>query len=630
MFILRNYQTNGVEVMLKQSTGKHGLVLPPGSGKTVMMANYIKQMEDCSILILVHREELVAQTVSKLTAYGIKSGIEKGDLKANPGEIKRLTEKLENRKRRYEARIEDQTDVLAKIPEYQREVEELLRKKNKENNILEARLHKEVDELRLLYSPNSTEFKLNKEAITKKFQREKAATWRINKALVKVIPEKVIASKGAINWNKRKLEELKSFNPEPASVVIASVQSMYEDRLAIWPKDSFDVVIFDEAHHLSAPTWKAISTYFDEAIQFGFSATWNPRENNFNLLFKKEIIEMIEEGWLVKPNYQKIDLRDAEVQPDSPEHDEIILGILKENSAEKAIVFCASVEQSDRLQPLVEKSYSLTSGVPEKERRKAVKDFKDGKLKVLLNYLIVYEGFDDPGATMIIAKMTSDDNVYMQASGRGFRPNQWKSTVKIVDIIVRDGQSTLPTVFGLHKDWEFEDEPFEDAKKAIAYAKEHNLILKLFPNWGFLKLKKVPENYRKVRRANTPYKKVLGDTIKMTSHGSKYAKGVFYGGSNFYSPQASLNLALRERIKHELGFKPVVKIDPSTIPDNQVQLSPEALKKARAASYIKAHWKYNDFLNKMRYWMLKKPLTEAQCNMAISIGEELEKGLSEL
>jgi len=628
MYILRDYQKEAVQKMDAAMPGKHALVLPPGSGKTVVLANYVSQLKDMSILIIVHRDELVSQTFEKLKTYGVKAGLEKGTSRTSLKDLQLLTEKIEKKKARCEARIQKTTEIIAGIPEEKEKIQKNIDERLEKNKVLIEERDEIIEKLKKVLPEKSSEFQQQKDQILKKYKREEASVYRLYKKLNTGIVMKASAATFSKKSNSEKLKELKAIKPEPPTIVVASVQSLHEERLKLWKDDTFDIIIFDEAHHLRAPTWAAISNYFNPSHQFGFSATWKPKENDFNLLFARDIMTMLEEGWLVKPEYHKIDVREQKTLPDSPEHDTILLNILKTNALEKVIVFCASVDQAYRLQPSIPNSFALTCDTSEKDRRLAIENFKKGTLMVLFNYQIVYEGFDDPGATMILAKATPDDNVYLQASGRGFRPNAWKNSVKIFDIIMKDTQSTLPTIFGLHKDWVFEDTPFEDAKKAIAFAKKHELHLKSYPNWGFLKLKKTPEAFRKKNRPRTSYKDVLGGNIAITSYGKKYAKGVGFGGNNFYSPEQALSLVLNEKIKKDLNFKPIKVLDPTTLCNNKVAMDPIALKRMRVAIYIRDYWEYNSFLKQMRFTIRKHPLTESQCDVVLRIGEEIEEELS--
>lgn len=77
---LRPYQIDFVKSILQEySNGVHGVIgeMPTGSGKTICMSRLAKWFvsRDRNVLILVHRDELVKQTSSKLAAMGVPHGI---------------------------------------------------------------------------------------------------------------------------------------------------------------------------------------------------------------------------------------------------------------------------------------------------------------------------------------------------------------------------------------------------------------------------------------------------------------------------------------------------------------------------------------------------------------------------
>jgi len=57
-----------------------------------------------------------------------------------------------------------------------------------------------------------------------------------------------------------------------ASIILASVQTLRTKRLERYPKDHFDLVVVDEAHHASADSYKNILSYFDSKV-LGVTAT---------------------------------------------------------------------------------------------------------------------------------------------------------------------------------------------------------------------------------------------------------------------------------------------------------------------------------------------------------------------
>lgn len=82
---LRSYQTETLEAIAKYWVDGHraAVILPTGAGKTVIFSELCRMLEQSSrarTLILVHREELVTQTVAKLEAMGVTDiGVVKGN-----------------------------------------------------------------------------------------------------------------------------------------------------------------------------------------------------------------------------------------------------------------------------------------------------------------------------------------------------------------------------------------------------------------------------------------------------------------------------------------------------------------------------------------------------------------------
>ena len=75
---LRNYQLDAIDAVRKHWASERtpaAVVLPTGAGKTVVFSALAQQLEADGkrVLILMHREELVQQTVSKLKAVGCQS-----------------------------------------------------------------------------------------------------------------------------------------------------------------------------------------------------------------------------------------------------------------------------------------------------------------------------------------------------------------------------------------------------------------------------------------------------------------------------------------------------------------------------------------------------------------------------
>lgn len=75
---LRSYQTESIAAVIRHwSSGEQraAVILPTGAGKTVIFSDLARQLEARKLrtVVLVHREELVHQTVAKLKAMGCQS-----------------------------------------------------------------------------------------------------------------------------------------------------------------------------------------------------------------------------------------------------------------------------------------------------------------------------------------------------------------------------------------------------------------------------------------------------------------------------------------------------------------------------------------------------------------------------
>ena len=82
-------------------------------------------------------------------------------------------------------------------------------------------------------------------------------------------PEKYFKARG-MSFGIEKAGE----HADGEDVISASVQSLYHDsRLESFPKDAFDTIIVDEAHHAAAPTYKKILSYFTPRKVIGLTAT---------------------------------------------------------------------------------------------------------------------------------------------------------------------------------------------------------------------------------------------------------------------------------------------------------------------------------------------------------------------
>ncbi len=99
-----------------------------------------------------------------------------------------------------------------------------------------------------------------------------------------------------------------------------------------------------------------------------------------------------------------------------------------------AICFCASVEHAHSLAKRLSleniPAMALDGKMDKTLRRRVLLEFASGKLSAVANFGVLTEGFDAPHCnTIIMARPTMSQSLYMQMLGRGTRPSMGKNAV---------------------------------------------------------------------------------------------------------------------------------------------------------------------------------------------------------
>ena len=221
----------------------------------------------------------------------------------------------------------------------------------------------------------------------------------------------------------------------------------------VWARyDARDLMVVDEAHHAAAPGWeRAISQWPGPVL--GMTATpWRLSETEgFNHLFSELICGpqtrcLQEKGWLcksqtVQPGPEQR-IRGGRLGPDG----DYIASLIEANQDRPEIMTVGALQfwqKHARDRQTVAYAVSQghahklvqvfnAAGVPAaivlgdtdpRSRREAIDNFRDRKIRVLVNVAVATEGFDLPDAScIIIARPTLSLALYLQMVGRGLRP----------------------------------------------------------------------------------------------------------------------------------------------------------------------------------------------------------------
>ena len=242
-------------------------------------------------------------------------------------------------------------------------------------------------------------------------------------------------------------------------VVVSSVQTQNaggggDGRMSRFAPEQFDLLIIDEAHHATAPTYRRLIDHYRQNPDLkvlGVTATPDRADEEAlgqvfdSVAFDYEIADAIADGWLVPVRQRAVyvegldyssvrttagDLNGADLAR-ILEYEEALHGIAHPTmelvGTRKALVFAASVAHAERLAEIFNRhrpgcARFVCGTTPKDERRNMFADYAAGKFQILVNVGVATEGFDDPSIEVVVmARPTKSRSLYAQMAGRGTR-----------------------------------------------------------------------------------------------------------------------------------------------------------------------------------------------------------------
>lgn len=234
-----------------------------------------------------------------------------------------------------------------------------------------------------------------------------------------------------------------------AQVIVFSVQTLRNAARRARIRD-VGTLIWDEAHHAVSPTYKTITAHFDPPRMVGFTAT--PERGDGRSLggvwdrvaFSRDVSWMVRKGWLIRPFGRAIEVPDLDlrkVRKSGGDYQEGALGDALADSLAPGIVAAAWLEHAaDRKTiaffPTVASCYTFAEafeaagvdarvihgGLPRAERRQILADHRAGVFPMLINCMVLTEGYDDPTIQCVLmGRPTRSRPLHMQCVGRGLR-----------------------------------------------------------------------------------------------------------------------------------------------------------------------------------------------------------------
>lgn len=257
-----------------------------------------------------------------------------------------------------------------------------------------------------------------------------------------------------------------------AQIVVATVQSLQRGHalLDLGPRD---LVIVDEAHHSTAPTYLKVFEHFSDARRAGFTATMTRlaptkgepalREVWNEVVFERDIVWAVQNGYLIAPTGVTVELPDLDVDTIHAGDGEIsddeaadammqattlnatIEAVIAHTAGISTIVFGASKQHcAEVTAALVSAGISAEIVVGEtttRERAGIYRRFHGGQTRVLVTVDVLTEGADFPRCeAVVLARPTRSQSRLVQCVGRALRPHTFecgrvKDRALVVDLV---------------------------------------------------------------------------------------------------------------------------------------------------------------------------------------------------
>lgn len=256
-------------------------------------------------------------------------------------------------------------------------------------------------------------------------------------------------------------------------VVSASVQTLSR-RLDRFTPDDFDTIIWDEAHHAAAKSYREILNYFRPRRNIGFTATPNRADGVRmddvfdDIIFSRDLRWGIKHGYLTDIYCRRVNIgydlsgvsiRNGDYAPGELEKAmdgtaDAITQSYYTMAKGATLIFAVSVGQAREIAERIPGAAVVSGKTPPNQRQAMIEKFTAGEIPCLVNCMVFTEGTDIPRVeTVIIARPTKSDGLYSQMVGRGLRLYPGKERLNLIDCVGVSGTQqlcTAPSLLGLN------------------------------------------------------------------------------------------------------------------------------------------------------------------------------------
>ncbi|OCC05151.1 hypothetical protein BA190_09560 [Labrys sp. WJW] len=253
-----------------------------------------------------------------------------------------------------------------------------------------------------------------------------------------------------------------------APIQICGIQTL-ANRLDFFKH--FDLVLWDEAHHVAAASWARVMEQYASAKHVGLSATPERMDGNGLAQWFQTLVPGPKVSWLIENGYLSPyrlfqpampDLDGVRAGGNDFNRDDLsaamqkpkLIGDMVEHyhriaPGKRNMVFCVSVKHSlavvDRFNAAGYRAAHIDGDTDSKVRDDLIDDFTAGRIQVLSSVDLVSEGFDLPAIEVAtLARPTRSTALYLQQVGRALRIAEGKTEAIILD----HAGNSVPTHLG--------------------------------------------------------------------------------------------------------------------------------------------------------------------------------------
>jgi superfamily II DNA or RNA helicase len=276
------------------------------------------------------------------------------------------------------------------------------------------------------------------------------------------------------------IEQGNASAPRDASVLVASIRSLHEDRIGrVLAGRDIRLVIYDECHHAVANdnrrVLEQIGVFASDwpGTLVGCTATTRRADGRGlgevfeRIVYHLTLREMIDAGYLRPLRGLRIatgvDIGHVPARGDDFDEDALAEAIdieqrnlLVARSIQdlardrRTIAFCVGVAHAEHLCAAL-RTIGVPAGMvcgemPKPARQQTLQRFREGRLRVITNVGVLTEGFDDPGVSAIaMVRPTRSESIYLQCVGRGMRLHADASDCLVLDFVDLSGLEIITT-----------------------------------------------------------------------------------------------------------------------------------------------------------------------------------------